>query len=79
MASSQGATLARSERAEMFFLDKDDLVSGSLNTTLFVRESYLYDRNDGPLVFAGFLIRVSSESRFELQPDFLAYYVQSKR
>ena len=40
-------------------------------------KSYLYDPADGPLVFAGFLIRVQPNE--DVQPAFLAYCVQSER
>ena len=59
-----------------FFFNKGDLVFA--RTGASVGKSYLYNPNDGPLVFAGFLIRVSPNSG-ELQPEFLAYCVQSKR
>ena len=58
------------------FLNKGDLVLA--RTGASVGKSYLYNPNDGPLVFAGFLIRVSPNPG-ELEPDFLAYCVQSKR
>ena len=66
----------RHPSAQTFFLNKGDLVFA--RTGASVGKSYLYNRDDGPLVFAGFLIRVSPNPR-ELQPGFLAYYVQSKR
>ena len=66
----------RHPSAQTFFLNKGDLVFA--RTGASVGKSYLYNPNDGPLVFAGFLIRVSPNPG-ELQPDFLAYYVQSKR
>ena len=59
-----------------FFLNKGDLVFA--RTGASVGKSYLYNPNDGPLVFAGFLIRVSPNP-VKLQPVFLAYYVQSNR
>ena len=66
----------RHPSAHKFFLNKGDLVFA--RTGASVGKSYLYNPNDGPLVFAGFLIRVSPNPE-ELQPEFLAYYVQSKR
>ena len=66
----------RHPSAQTFFLNKGDLVFA--RTGASVGKSYLYNPNDGPLVFAGFLIRVSPNPG-ELQPDFLAYCVQSKR
>ena len=62
--------------AVAFFLSEGDLVFA--RTGASVGKSYLYDPNDGPLVFAGFLIRVSPDPAV-LEPAFLAYYVQSKR
>jgi type I restriction enzyme S subunit len=59
-----------------FFLRVGDLVFA--RTGASVGKSYLYDPKDGPLVFAGFLIRVRPDPR-QLQTAFLAYCVQSKR
>lgn len=59
-----------------YFLSKGDLVFA--RTGASVGKSYLYNPNDGPLVFAGFLIRVSPDSTV-LEPSYLAYYIQSKR
>ena len=66
----------RHPSVQTFFLNKGDLVFA--RTGASVGKSYLYNPNDGPLVFAGFLIRVSPNPG-ELEPDFLAYCVQSKR
>ena len=66
----------RHPSVQTFFLNKGDLVLA--RTGASVGKSYLYNPNDGPLVFAGFLIRVSPNPG-ELEPDFLAYCVQSKR
>ena len=66
----------RHSNASAFFLGEGDLVFA--RTGASVGKSYLYDPNDGPLVFAGFLIRVSPNPAV-LEPAFLAYYVQSKR
>ena len=66
----------RHRSVQTFFLNKGDLVFA--RTGASVGKSYLYNPNDGPLVFAGFLIRVSPNPG-ELQSVFLAYCVQSKR
>ena len=66
----------RHPSVETFFLNEGDLVFA--RTGASVGKSYLYNPIDGPLVFAGFLIRVSPNPG-ALQPIFLAYYVQSKR
>ena len=58
-----------------YFLNEGDLVLA--RTGASVGKSYLYDTNDGPLVFAGFLIRISPNPE-KLHPTFLAYYLQSK-
>ena len=62
--------------ATRFFLGPGDLVFA--RTGASVGKSYLYDWRDGPLVYAGFLIRVAPDPR-RLLPNFLAYYVQSRR
>ncbi len=43
-----------------------------------VGKSYLYDRRDGPLAFAGFLIRITPDPS-RLRPAFIAYYAQTRR
>ena len=62
--------------APVFFLNEGDLVFA--RTGASVGKSYLYNHDDGPLVFAGFLIRVSPNPK-DVQPAFLAYCVQSER
>ena len=62
--------------ASAFFLNEGDIVFA--RTGASVGKSYLYDPDDGPLVFAGFLIRVSSNPE-DVQPAFLTYCVQSER
>ena len=59
-----------------YFLRPGDLVFA--RTGASVGKSYLYDPRDGPLVFAGFLIRMTPDPT-RLRPAFIAYYVQSRR
>ena len=59
-----------------FFLRPGDIVFA--RTGASVGKSYLYDRKDGPLVFAGFLIRIAPDP-VRLQPAYVASYVQSRR
>ena len=58
-----------------FLLRSGDLVFA--RTGASVGKSYLYDPKDGPLVFAGFLIRMTPDAS-RLQPAYLAYYVQTQ-
>ncbi|MDE0186223.1 MAG: restriction endonuclease subunit S [Candidatus Poribacteria bacterium] len=60
---------------QKYFLIEGDLVLA--RTGASVGKSYLYNPKDGPLVFAGFLIRISPNPE-KLQPAFLAYCLQSK-
>ena len=60
---------------QAFFLNEGDLVLA--RTGASVGKSYLYNSKDGPLVFAGFLIRISPNPE-KVQPTFLAYCLQSK-
>lgn len=62
--------------ATAFFLGEGDLVFA--RTGASVGKSYLYNPMDGPLVYAGFLIRITPDSQ-QLDPAFFAYCVQSKR
>ena len=66
----------RHSSAPMFMLSEGDLVFA--RTGASVGKSYLYDKKDGPLVFAGFLICVSPDPE-KLEPAFLSYCVQSWR
>ena len=43
-----------------------------------VGKSYLYDPRDGPLVFAGFLIRIAPDPN-QLRSEYIAQYVQTRR
>lgn len=60
--------------AEKYFLNAGDLVFA--RTGASVGKSYLYDPRDGPLVFAGFLIRVRPDPAV-LIPAYLAAVVTS--
>ena len=62
--------------APRFFLRPGDLVFA--RTGASVGKSYLYDPRDGPLVFAGFLIRITPRST-RLRPAYIAYYAQTRR
>lgn len=62
-------------RADQFYLAEGDVVFA--RTGASVGKSYLYDRRDGDLVFAGFLIRVQANAQV-LMPSFLAAYAMTK-
>ena len=62
--------------AEMYFLEPGDIVFA--RTGASVGKSYLYDPEDGPLVFAGFLIRLSPDHE-RLVPAFLSFFAQSRQ
>ena len=66
----------RYPHVEAFFLSKGDLVFA--RTGASVGKSYLYTSHDGPLVFAGFLVRVNPDP-LQIHPAFLSYCVQSDR
>ena len=66
----------RNPHVQTFFLSKGDLVFA--RTGASVGKSYLYKTEDGPLVFAGFLIRVNPNPE-QLHPAYLSYCVQSDR
>jgi type I restriction enzyme S subunit len=57
-----------------YMLNEGDLVLA--RTGASVGKSYLYNRHDGELVFAGFLIRVSPDSQ-KLDPSYLKYFLMS--
>jgi type I restriction enzyme, S subunit len=58
-----------------YLLEPGDIVFA--RTGASVGKSYLYDRKDGQLVYAGFLIRVSPDPE-RLVPDFFLYFAQSR-
>lgn len=58
-----------------YFLNVGDIVFA--RTGASVGKSYLYNQNDGPLVFAGFLIRCKPNQEL-INPAFLKYVVQSR-
>jgi len=64
----------RSANSDRYYLNPGDIVFA--RTGASVGKSYLYDPDDGLLVFAGYLIRVIPNSR-KLNPSFLAQYIQS--
>jgi type I restriction enzyme S subunit len=59
-----------------YLLAEGDLVIA--RTGASVGRSYLYRRDDGPLVFAGFLIRVTADPK-KLWPPFLGAVTQTPR
>lgn len=61
--------------AANYTLGKGDLVFA--RTGASVGKSYLYDSDDGVLVFAGFLIRIRPDVE-KLEPAYLKYFVQCR-
>jgi restriction endonuclease S subunit len=57
-----------------YFLQDGDIVFA--RTGASVGKSYLYDKHDGDLVFAGFLIRVSPDQKL-LDSMYLSYFAQT--
>ena len=57
-----------------FYLEKGDLIFA--RTGASVGKTYLYNPEDGKLIFAGFLIRIKINSEI-LNPDFFQYYTQT--
>ena len=54
-----------------------DEVKLSLAFTNLIENAIKYNKNDGELVYAGFLIKFSIDSK-KIEPRYLAYYCQSK-
>ena len=65
----------RHPAASQYVLQDDDIVFA--RTGASVGKSYRYRRQDGVLVWAGFLIRITPDPNY-LLPEFLAYYVQTQ-
>jgi len=62
--------------ADSFYLEEGDIVFA--RTGASVGKSYLYNSNDGKLVFAGFLIRLKPNKEI-LDSAFLKYLTQTKK
>ena len=73
--SSVNRTSVKSSFADQYFLSDGDLVFA--RTGASVGKSYLYRLEDGPLVYAGFLIRVRPNASV-LLPSYLACFVTTK-
>lgn len=71
---SEGRTSVAHSSAAQYFLNDDQIVVA--RTGASTGKSYLYDRRDGKLVFAGFLIRVQPNPR-RLLPTFLRAFIQT--
>ncbi|MDA0266256.1 MAG: hypothetical protein O3A14_04690 [Cyanobacteria bacterium] len=61
--------------SNQYFLEDGDLVFA--RTGASVGKSYLYDPNDGKLVYAGFLIKIRPDPSL-LLPSFLSQFVQTQ-
>ncbi len=61
--------------ATSFYLEEGDIVFA--RTGASVGKTYLYDKNDGMLVFAGFLIRIKANTEI-LSPKYLFFLTQTK-
>lgn len=66
----------KNRNTNQYFLGQGDLVFA--RTGASVGKSYEYDPEDGPLVYAGFLIRVSPDSD-RVNPTFLANYCRTQK
>ena len=66
----------RHVKADRYYLNFGDLVFA--RTGASVGKSYLYNRNDGKLVFAGFLIRIRPDPT-KLISEYLSNYVKTGR
>ncbi|MEQ6389231.1 restriction endonuclease subunit S [Bacillaceae bacterium S4-13-58] len=63
------------ESSENYYLEENDLVFA--RTGASTGKTYLYDSNDGKLVYAGFLIKVSVDQKI-MDPRFLKSYTQTE-
>jgi type I restriction enzyme S subunit len=65
----------KQEKSNQYYLEEGDLVFA--RTGASVGKSYLYNPNDGKLVFAGFLIRIRPDENI-LLPNYLSHYIKTK-
>lgn len=71
-----GLKSVNENNAEKYLLCPNDIVFA--RTGASVGRSYFYDGSDGPLVFAGFLIKFSLDEK-RLNPKILKYYTHSQK
>ena len=71
---SDGAVSVNNTRFEEYYLNSGDLVFA--RTGASTGKTYLYNPNDGRLVFAGFLIKVTPDPS-RLLPQFLKFYTET--
>jgi type I restriction enzyme S subunit len=74
--SQNDVAYINSERACDYFLCENDIVLA--RTGASVGKSYLYDKNDGVLVYAGFLIKISPDVK-KVVPKYLFECLHTKR
>ncbi|WIF94090.1 restriction endonuclease subunit S [Caminicella sporogenes] len=72
--SDKKSVNADEEEIKRYFLKENDIVFARTGNT--TGKSYLYNKKDGLLVFAGFLIKFSINNKI-YEPKFLKYYVQT--
>ena len=70
--STKNLASVNSTQASQYYLHDGDIVFA--RTGASVGKSYRYKLNDGPLVFAGFLIRIKPDPK-KLIPSYLAAYI----
>ncbi|GAA4336229.1 restriction endonuclease subunit S [Flaviaesturariibacter amylovorans] len=73
--STKNIASVNSPLSSFFYLQKGDIVFA--RTGASVGKTYLYRISDGPLVFAGFLIRIQCDPMILLS-EYLFYYTHSK-
>jgi len=64
------------EKSSKYVLKKNDIVFARTGGS--TGRSYFYNENDGKLIYAGFLIKFSIDSR-KCNPKFIKYYCQSRQ
>jgi type I restriction enzyme S subunit len=72
--SEKGRKSVDNPYSNQYYLKKGDIVFARTGAT--VGKTYLYKENDGRLVYAGFLIKASSNPNL-LNPAFLKYYAET--
>jgi type I restriction enzyme S subunit len=70
----EGLTSVSHINSSNYFLDEGDLVFA--RTGASVGKTYLYNRIDGRLVYAGFLIKVTTNKKI-ITPHFLYYFTKT--
>ena len=74
--NKDGFKSVKDEKASQYLLKENDIVFARTGNS--TGRNYFYSKEDGELVYAGFLIKFSLDPK-KVNPSFIKYYAQSKQ